>query len=694
VSAVRSQAGGPRDAGDVSAELPGLSRSRLAWRQATYRRGWAIALWVSLAAAVALPALLLLIDAMAVESGLAETLAADGGLSVRQDVPSVDAFNALGRQVDARVSARTGAALIPLGATATAGPLHLVTIRSEPAAPQQTQRTLTAVYAAHLADHVTVVAGELPAEGLGGGETAVAMPQAGADQLGLRLSDRVCADFVAGADAQARWCARIVGLWQPVAADDPFWGGQAPRLELTMGRFDLFEMAKLRPPQGPVATVRYWAAPAAISPDDVAALAGQVTALSADVRTPQRRVDSRLDRSLLAFDARQRAATAAIHALAVLVTVLGLGSVGLVAGRFLVAQARELALLRARGWPRRRAWRVAFLGMGAVGLTAAAAALAACALAAVTLSVTSPSLTALAIRRSDLPGLLLALGPIAAALVGLLALLAARAVWPDPAPSLRGARERRWTGGRVAGVAAGAVGAALMVVAPLSHFFGSLASAHGAGRELLLIAPALGAVMVAAGAVSLAPAAAWVPGRGSIPGALAGLQLQRRPRQHAGAVFVLMVATAGAVFAALATTVGQASDQPALRLGVSVAMAAGAGGGLLLALAAFGLHFNCAAQRRLREYGGLFAHGLPPAQVSRSLGAEQAATAGAGLVGGGILGAALALALLPTPPAAGALAALTAAAALTGGAALIASLSRRLPARVDAQRLQRQEEDA
>ncbi|HSR23502.1 MAG TPA: hypothetical protein VLW53_08125, partial [Candidatus Eisenbacteria bacterium] len=525
MSAIGSQARGPRGARAAEGGLPGLSRQRLAWLQATHRRGWAAGLWLSLAAAVALPALLLLVNAMAVESGLAETLATDGGFSVRQAVPSVDAFNTLGRDVDARTSARTGPALVPLGATVTAGPLHLVMVRSEPAPAPLEQRTLTAVYASHLADHVAVVAGELPADGLGGGETAVAMPQAGADQLGLRLSDRVCADFAAGADARARWCARVVGLWRPLAAADPFWGGAPPRLELTMGRFDLFELAKLRPPQGPVATVRYWAAPDAVDLDGAAALAGRVAALAADVRTPQRRVDTRLDRSLLAFDASQRTATAAIHALAALVTVLGLGSVAVVGRRFLLAQARELALLRARGWPRGRAWRVAFLGMGAVGLTAAAAALVACVLTAAWLSATTPGLTALAMRRSDLPGLLLALAAVAAALVGLLALLAALAVWRDPEPSLRGAHERDWPGGRAAGVAAGAAGVSLVALSALFRLSGGLPQAHGASRELLLVAPVLGAVLVA-GSLSLAPPVIWVPGGDSVHGALAGLQLQ------------------------------------------------------------------------------------------------------------------------------------------------------------------------
>src|SRR5207249_3424985 len=98
--------------------------------------------------------------------------------------------------------------------------------------------------------------------------------------------------------------------------------------------------------------------------------------------------------------------------------------------------------------------------------------------------------------------------------------------------------------------------------------------------------------------------------------------------------------------------------------------------------------FRSAARRRLREYGGLFAHGLPPAQVTRSLGAEQAATAGVAVVAGSALGVALALAVLPVPSPAGALAGLATAGALALAAALVAAVARRTPERVDPLRLQ------
>jgi hypothetical protein len=670
--------------------VSGLTRPRLAWVQATHRRGWAAAIWLCLAAVIALPALLLVVDAMAVESGLADALAASGGFAVRQDVADVDAFNTLTRQVDGRVADRTHGALVPLGGTASVGPLHLLTVRTDPAPPALTRLAFAATYADHLAAHVDVSAGELPPEGLGGGETAVSLPQATADQLGLRLSDRICTDFTATASGDPRWCARVVALWQPRDARGPYWAGASPRLALFMGRYDLFQLARQRPPHGPSAAIRYWAAADAIGPADAVAVAGQVTALTADVRTGQRRVDTRLDAVLRGFDDQQRRASAAVHALVTLVAILGLGAVALVGGRFLETQSRELALLRARGWPRSRAWRVVFLGLGALGLTAAPAGLAVSLLAAVALGASGSGLVAQTVRQVDLPGMLVAVAAVAVATVALLAGLAARAVWDEPRPSLEARRraDARWPGGSVAllGALAGAVALALPRIP------GAQAAAAAAGpiaRDTLLIAPAPGVVLLAAAAVASWPPATWLPGRGSVQGALASRQLERRPGQHAGGMFVLTLATAGAVFAAIGLTTDLGAGHAALRLGVDVALVTGAGGGLLLALAAFGVHFRSTARRRLREYGGLFAHGLAPDHVASSLAAEQAVTAGAGVLAGCVLGVAMALAVLPLPSPAGAGAAVMAAATVVLGSAAIALVSRRVPTRVDPLQLQR-----
>ena len=644
----------------MGADVSGLSARRLAWRQATRRRGRALALWLCLVASVALPTLLVLVDSLAGESGLAGTLEQAGGFSVRQDVAGVEALNALDRLVAARAAARTGADLVPLGTLVTIGPLRVRTLRAEQAPADLARLTLTAVFAAHLASHVSVIAGELPPDGLGGGPTAVTMARADADRLGVRLSDRLCGDF--GAGGQAQWCVRVVGLWQPLAPGDAFWSGVPTGMALAVGRYDLFQLARLGAPRPPAATVRYRAAAGAAV--GAAALAAGAGALAADLRAPQRRVDTRLDRELLAFDGSERRVTAAIHAAALLAAVLGLGAAGVAADRLLDGQRRELALLRARGWTRGRAWLVAFGGPGAVGLTAVGAAVVVCLLAAAALTATGSGLTALALREPDAPGLLLSLGAAGAADAVLLAVLAARAVWRDPRPAPPPAAGRPL----LAAVAALAGLAGLV----LPHL---VDGQNGA----LLAAPAAGVALLAA-AVAVHPAAAGLPGRAGVPGALAHLQLTRRPGQHAGASFVLTLAATAVVFAALGVAAGPAPGSAPLELGLAVGLAAGGAGGLLLALGMHALHFRTAARRRLREYGGLFAHGLPLDQVARSLAGEQAVTAGTSLATGAALGVALALSVLPTPTARAGAAALAAMVALAAGVALVGRLAGRPPA--------------
>src|SRR5205085_4239704 len=112
---------------------------------------------------------------------------------------------------------------------ATVGPMAPATIDDRPVTGPTANLRVTAAYRGGLAGHVEVLAGELPPDGLGGGATAMTMPQDGADRLGLRLSDRFCADLSPPDPAgEARWCGRIVGLWRPLRGGDPYWGGTPP----------------------------------------------------------------------------------------------------------------------------------------------------------------------------------------------------------------------------------------------------------------------------------------------------------------------------------------------------------------------------------------------------------------------------------------------------------------------------------
>jgi hypothetical protein len=645
MSAVRAEVSPARDA--RVAEAPGLSRVKLAWLQATRRRGWAAALWLCLAGAIAMPALLPLIDAMAVRSGLVQTLAGSGALTVAQDVTDLNSFNAFKREVDGQVNARLGPALIPLAAYATAGPLHVVTVGGGPVSPTTAQQTLTAAYSDHLASHVAVGAGELPPDGLGGGDTAVTMPQATADKLGLRLSDRVCFDF-SGA-GQSRWCARIVGLWRPLDVHDPYWSQAPSSLLVTMGRFDFFELVKQHPPQGPTAGLLYRASPDAVDPAQAETIGGEVQQLTAGLKAPHRHVSTSLGSSLESFHAMQLQVSTAIHLFAAAMTVLGLFAVALVGSRFVDGQTRELAVLRARGWPAARVWRISFSGLAALSLCALPVGVAGSLAFVAVLTLTGSGISPAWLHREDVAGVAAAMVANAIGLIAVLGILAAGAARRELDPSMEGPfrKGRAWWQRAGTALVFGCVGLIGLALPKLPGVSALTSQTPGPAATLIGLAPAVGLILLTAAAIYVWPLG-WVARRVSVPGALAGWQLERAPEQHAAASFILILAVAIGVFAAVgvATGAGPAS-QPSLGAGLEAGLLVGAVVALALALAAFGLHFRSTARRRLHEYGGLLAHGLPVAQVTKSVSIEQAAATISAVFLGSLLGLALAVAGLP-----------------------------------------------
>ena len=81
-----------------------------------------MSLWLTLAVAIALPALLPLIEVTAAESALADALAQNGSLTVGQNVADVDTFGAFERNVDNAVAGQLGGAVVLLASSASVGP--------------------------------------------------------------------------------------------------------------------------------------------------------------------------------------------------------------------------------------------------------------------------------------------------------------------------------------------------------------------------------------------------------------------------------------------------------------------------------------------------------------------------------------------------------------------------------------------
>jgi len=673
------------------ARLAGLSLGRLAWLQATHRRASAACLGLCLAIAIVLPALLPLLDGYALERAVADTAARDGAFTVAQRVADVDQFGGLQREVSARVDGRTAGALLPLTAVASTAQLHPTTLNTDPIPAELAGRSFQAAYMDGLPAHIEMQAGQLPPDGLGGGATAVTIPQAAADLAGLNLFDRVCLSFGTGDQRGSDWCARIVGLWRPLDVRDPFWGGAAPQLLFTMGRFDFFQLARLQPPQGTTASLRYWVNPSAVDGARAEQLAQTVHGLAAKLQAPGRRILTRLDAGLLRVTAQHRMIEATLRLFTAALALLGLVVVGLVGVRFVREQSHLLAVLRARGWPPARTWLQAFVGLVTPAVYGIPIALAACLLVLLLVGPAGSPAGVAALRSVQGRTALQVSGVLAGSLVCLLGVLATTAVWREVRPSLAGpfrtarvGRSRPLLIGLLALI--GLAGLASVRLAP---------PPPGPASEALTLGLA---VLPVTGVLCLAVAAALVPGptrlgRGRrVPGLLAGWQLKRAPAQQAALAVALTLAAAAIALAVLAMAwapVGAAAPDPALRAGLEATLGLGCTGALALLLMGSALHFPALTRRRLDEYAGLVGHGLSAPQIRRSLGLEQVVVVGRSVLLGTLLGVLMALLRLerPPPPAetiAPALAWLGAAAAvLLAGVLTVAALSRRLRDRPD-----------
>ncbi|MDQ6742752.1 MAG: hypothetical protein M3Z97_07570, partial [Candidatus Dormibacteraeota bacterium] len=233
----------------------GLSLSGLALRQLRLKGGWTVSLALGLTLTFAIAALAPLAGAMAADAALHTAVTGPAGqvpLTVaEQKVPDQSAFEATQARMAGRVEGRLGPYLAGSSALATLGPLTPVSLNENPAPAQVDSSKLAVGYLRDLAEQVELVAGAVPADGLGGSaDIAATMAQTEGDALGLHLGDRLCLDFAAGG---TRWCARVAGLWRPLQGADPFRFEAARQVQLVVGRYDFYRLMKLA--ASPVATV-------------------------------------------------------------------------------------------------------------------------------------------------------------------------------------------------------------------------------------------------------------------------------------------------------------------------------------------------------------------------------------------------------------------------------------------------------
>jgi hypothetical protein len=553
---------------------------------------------ITVAAIASLP----LVAAMATESALTQTISG-ASLSVQQpNVASLDSFEAFKEQIGARVTARVGPGLVPLTDFVAAGPASVVTVNAVPPTVRGNLQVIPA-YMAHLGAHVQMLAGQLPPDGLGGDEFAATMPQDGADQIGLHLSDRFCAG--SAGPRSPGWCGRIVGLWRPLDPQDPFWGGSAPRLQLMTSRYDFFKLIGLQSGVPTVAGISFRPNPYVISSTRAADLGRRVDLLTKDLAaSPSLRVHSSFDQAIQTFLQRQATVSTAIDRVTLSVGLLALTAVALITHHLLDSQGHERAELLREGRSPAWIWSLSVISLGGLSALAAVVGLAGAALVGAGLAIGGSELNAQWLRASDLGGISAvavgAIGGIVLVPAELAALAVAVSRETEPPPGRQGeGRLARWRPSRLAAV-----------------------------RGLLRVPRSM---------------------RGEISGTLARSQLEQRPEHHGGAAFVLALGTAIGVVLAVQLATGVPGlaprDLPVMRAGAEASMLLALPVVLALSVLGWGIHFRSTAEHRQQEYAMLFATGLPPATVAGSVAGEQAAVLRLALAVGALLGVAVLAAL-------------------------------------------------
>jgi hypothetical protein len=636
----------------------GLSLAGLAVRQLRLRGGWTASLALGLTFAFAIAALAPVAGAMAADAALHAAVTGPAGRApltvAQQKVPDQAAFEATQAQMASTVQGRLGPYLASSSALATLGPLTPVSLNENPAPAQVDSSRLAVGYLRDLAEHVELVAGAVPPDGLGGSaDIAATMAQTEADALGLHLGDRLCIDFAAGG---TRWCARVAGLWRPLEGGDPFRLEAARQVELVVGRYDFYRLMKLA--AAPVATVgrQFYVDVNALDSRDAGDLVSGLRELRKYFTSRGTLFDTSLDRVIESFGAEEGQVRVALALLGGALAVLVLFGAAFLAGHFLRLQSREVTLVRARGWPRRRVKRLLMLQLSLlvfVGLVVGAG------LAAAAAAVFGPSLFGVPPPWPDVLDGAGAVVPLVAVLTGLallwlsLSTLAGRAangVRPGDAVATRGFAGR--PGPRAALSSLGLVVGLVLLAAvrlpqgPVPPWLPRLPTSAGGALDWLTAAMSLLALLLlAAAATQTLPLSGRLAGglRHRVSNSLARWQLARRPWQHSQIAFLLTVAVAVGTFAALAALNQSRRPQPP----AAAVLIGGSFSALLIALFAFAFHFRAVAGERAEEYASLLLSGLPARALRSSLAVEQRAVTWHGLGWGAICAAALSLTLLP-----------------------------------------------
>jgi hypothetical protein len=542
-----------------------------------------MAIVLALAAAVALPVAVTLVEAGTAEAGLQDAvrqLGPSGNLRIQwSQISDPQTYSFVKFLAPRNVAGNLGPLMRPASVALDSDRLQVGGTDGHAATSTARLATLE-----ELDRHSDWVRGQAPAEPQTNGVWNVTAPEAALRPLGVQLGQTTCLYTLSERPVEAA-CVRLVGVWRARSPSDPYWAGlPVPDDVLTVGSDELFAFVRQvrRLPQAGTfsAVATFYFEPDLTLVNQ--ASAGQVVPgfrrLRAAIpfRTSTLLVETDLDTAIQTFEDRLDLASFAVRTVAAQVLLIALLAVAFIAGHSLDRQRQLFATWRSRGWTWLAIWRLVMVETLALAVVAVPAGVVAgwlASLAALRLaygSVTFPPPDTTLERLLPAAGL---------GLVAALAAVALQAFAASRRELLELRREnsrpvaRAWWQWRFLDLGLALLALPLLAASRLFGL-GQVRAAGAGGDPLSLLLPGLALVLVGVALLRLLPLAGALSGaigRG-LAGALAAVQLRRRPVQHAGLALVVVLTVALGVFASVyASTAPQAAaDRAAYAVGADL----------------------------------------------------------------------------------------------------------------------------
>ena len=570
----------------------GLASARL-------RRHWmqALAQVLGVAAAVGLAVTVPLIQSVAAEAGLQSVIANLGSKSYvtieQLNAPTAASYAAFESDTAKRVRATTGDQLLP-GARFLQGPKQTpFRLNDQPFNVEAGDVVPELASWEDLAAHVTFVKGAAAASGPdSGGIYPFTLSADGAHDFTLANGDVMCfnKNFAQGPRALGQpktdWCGRVAGIWTPRDARDPYWAGTVPAHSLMFGMQSFFGLiAYLSQFSGALGRSTSIAGQT-WRPSLHRLHAAQITAFSDEINQLRGYFAVRrdglfatgIDTGVKDFRDRYAVASFTIQMVAAALLLIAMYSMAFVTGHYLEAQGPSLAVLRGRGWSRRRVWLLLMLQFTALAVLGIPAGLIAAWLLVRRLGQTAFGGADVQLDRTDLAPL----APFALALLlTLLAILVVSSAAASGRSVLAAQRaasrqeDRPWWRWRNLDLIGAVLAVPILAEVQLRGSGAVRAASTSASDDPLAIGlPALALALLALASLRLLPLAAGVVhvlGR-RLPGRLAAWQLDRRPVLHARLAMLMIVAAAVGLFATIYSSTDRANtaDRTAYEAGADL----------------------------------------------------------------------------------------------------------------------------